>query len=140
MSSISYIHNDGDEFVTEQVTTDAQTAEIRGHLPYRVLRLSLADGQLANDGTAKETVTVKVVDGLEVARGTDPVDATVLDHDGNVTVTVDGVETTKAITNGSMSFDVTTEKSAGSTIEVVAESLADHPAESDKSIIEVIQS
>lgn len=102
------------------------------------LRVTTQDGQVLNDGIDTETVTITVVDGLEIARGTDPADATVLDYDGDMTVTVDGVETAKTLTKGSVSFDVTTEKQAGSTIEVVAESLADYPAESDSAEIEVI--
>lgn len=110
-----------------------------GSIPARHLRLSLADGQLTNDGADVETVTVEVVDGLEVVRGTDPADATVLNHDGDVTLTIDDVEMTKTLAKGSVAFDLTTEKPAGSTIEIVAESLADHPAESDRAEIEVIQ-
>jgi hypothetical protein len=138
MYSTKYQHNDSDDYVTELVTTDAQTAEIDGHLPYRVLSLSANNGQVANDGTDTETVTVKVVDGLEVARGIDPANATVLDYDGDVTLTVDGQKTTKTVTNGSVEFDLTTDKPAGSEIDVVAESLADHPAESDSEMIEVV--
>lgn len=106
--------------------------------PYRRLRLSPNESQLLNDGADKETVTIEVVDGLEVARGTDPSNATVLSYDGDVTLTFDGVEMTKMFTNGSVSFDLTTEKPAGSEIEIVAESLADHPAESDRAVIEVV--
>jgi len=138
MSSTEYQHNDGDDYVTELVNTDTQTAEITGHIPHRHLHVSLADGQVANDGTNTETVTVAVVDGLEIARGTVPSEATVLDYDGDVTLSVDSAEMTKTLTGGSVSFDVTTEKPAGSTIEIVAETLADHPAESDSATIEVV--
>jgi len=138
MHSIEYTHSDGDNYVTEQVTTDRQTSEIYGHLPYRVLVVTFADVQGSNDGTDSETVTVEVVNGLEVARGTDADDATVLDYDGDVTISVDGATTTKTSTNGSISFDLTTDKPAGSEIEIVAESLADHPAERDSATIEVM--
>ncbi len=139
MSSTEYQHSDGDDYVTENVTTDVQTAEMYGHLPYRVLKLGTFDGQLTNDGTDTEMLTVEVVDGLEVAKGTDPGNATVLDYDGDVALSIDGAETTKTLSNGTVSFELTTEKSAGSTIEIVAETLADHPAESDSATIEVIQ-
>lgn len=135
MSSTEYTHNDGDDYVTELVTTDAQTAEVYGHLPYRVLQVGVSDSQLTNDGTDTETVTVEVVSGLDVARGDDP---TVLDYDGDVTISIDGNETTKALTNGTVAFDLTTDKPAGSEIEIVAKSLADHPAESDSATIEVV--
>lgn len=137
MSSTEYVHNDGDDYVTEQVDTGNQVAEVYGHIPYRHLLVTVSDGQIANDGEDTETVTVEAVDGLEVARGTDPTEASVLDYDGDMTVTVDGQEVTKTLTNGSVEFDITTEKSAGSTIEIVAESLVDHPAKSDSVTIEV---
>lgn len=135
MSLSRYYRDNGDEFVTEEVTTDTQTAEVRGHLPYRVCHVTLVDGQLTNDGTDTETITIDVVSGLDVTRGDSP---TKLDYDGDVTLTIDGVETTKTLTNGSVSFDVTTKKLSGSTIKIVAESLADHPAESDSATIEVV--
>lgn len=138
MSLIKYIHTDGDEFVTEEVTTDAQTAEIHGHLPYRILSVTVGNGQISNGNTDTETVTVEVINGLEVARGTDRENATVLDYDGDVTLSIDGVETTKTLTDGSLSFNITTQKSAGSIIEIVAESLSDHPTESDSATIEVV--
>jgi hypothetical protein len=134
MSSTEYQHNDDDEYVTELTHTDTQTAETYGHIPYRQLRVSLSDGQISNDGTDTVTVTVEVVSGLDVARGDDP---TVLDYDGDVTLSVDGQQTTKTLTNGTVSFDLTTDKPAGSEIEILAESLADHPAESDHATIEV---
>jgi len=138
MSSTEYIHNDGDRFVTEKVDTGIQVAEVHGHIPFRQLLVRLNDGQVTNSGTDTETVTINVVDGLEVARGTDPNNATVLGYEGGLTVSIDGVETTKTLSNGTVSFDLTTDKPAGSTITVIAESLADHPAESDSVEIEVV--
>jgi len=73
--------------------------------------------------------------GLDVSRGDSP---TVLDYNGDVIITVDGQQTTKTLTNGSVEFDLTTDKSAGTEIEIIAESLADHPAESDRATIEVV--
>jgi len=104
---------------------------------YRMLNITLEDQQIKGDDTETETVTIEVVSGLEVARGKDLTDATVLAYDGDVTVSVGDTVTTKTLTNGSVSFDVTTTKTAGSEIEVVAESLANHPAESDTATIEV---
>jgi len=135
MSSIEYQHDDGDDYVTELTHTDNQTAEVYGHIPYRHLRVSLADTQLLNDGTDSETVTIEVMSGLDVSRGDSP---TVLDYNGDVIITVDGQQTTKTLTNGSVEFDLTTDKSAGTEIEIIAESLADHPAESDRATIEVV--
>lgn len=139
MSLINYTHNEGEPFVTEHVDTGTQVAEITGHIPYHKLRAETEDGEIAGDGQDTETVTIEVVDGLEIARGSEADPAAVLDYDGDVTLSIDGVETTKALTDGSVSFEVTTEKLAGSTIEIVAESLADHPAESDSATIEVVE-
>jgi len=133
-----YKHNNGDDYVTELIHTETQTAEVYAHIPYRHLRISLSDSNLINDGSDTVTLTITVVDGLEVARGTAPENASVLDYDGDVTLFVDGGELIKTLTNGSVAFDITTEKSAGSTIEVVGKSLADNPAESDSATIEVV--
>lgn len=103
------------------------------------INIGISDGEVANDGTNTETITISVVDGLEVARGTDPANATVLDYDGDVTVSIEGAKTTKTLSNGTVSFDLTTDKPAGSTITVTAESLTDHPSESDSATIEVRQ-
>jgi len=135
MPSIEYTHNNGDDYVTKRVTTDEQTAKVYGHIPYRQFQVALSDNQLVNDGTATETVTIKVVSGLNIVRGDSP---TVLDYNGDMAVLVEDKEMTKTLTNGSVSFDLTTTKSAGSEIEIVAESLADHPAKSDSSSIEVV--
>jgi len=139
MPSTDYTRDAGDDYVTEQTDTGSQVAQTYGHVPYRHFRVSTDDREVVNDGTDTEVVTVEVVNGLEVARGTAPVDATVLDYDGDVTVRVDGIELTKTLTDGGVSFDVTTEKSAGSVIEVEAADLADHPAESDTAEIEVTE-
>lgn len=135
MSSIEYKHKHGDDYVTETITTSTQTAEVYGHIKYRQLRISLSESELINDGSDTETVTIEVVSGLDVSRGDPP---TMLDYNGDVTITVDGKQTTKTLTNGSLSFDLTTDKPAGSEIEIVAESLANHPAESDSATIEVV--
>jgi len=136
MSSIEYKHNNGDGYVTELTHTDNQTVEAYGHIPYRHLRLSLSDGQLKNDDTDSETVTIEVVSGLDIARDDSP---TVLDYDGDVILSVNGQKTTKSLNNGSLEFDIRTDKPAGSGIVAVAESLANHPAERDSATIEVIQ-
>lgn len=136
MSSISYSH-DGGNYVTEIKETGSQEVEVKGHIPFRHLLATSSDNQLTNDGDI-ETVTIRVVDGLEVARGTAPENATVLDYSVDVTVSIDGVKTTKTLSNGTVSFDLTTDKPAGSTITVTAESLAENPAESDSATIEVV--
>lgn len=138
MPLTKYTHNNGGDYVTEYVETANQVAEVVGHIPYRHLTVTASDRQVTNDSTDTETVTVSVVDGVKVSRGTDPAEATVLDYSGDVTMRIDGVETTKTLTGGSVSFDLTTEKPAGSTIEVGAVGLADHPAESDSVEIEVV--
>jgi len=113
--------------------------EARSHAGWmHTLTVVLDDGQVINDNTDTETVMIKVVDGLEVVKGTSPSNATVLDYGGDVTLSVDGQQTTKTLTNGTVEFDLTTDKSAGSEIEIFAESLADHPAESDSATIEVM--
>lgn len=113
MSSTSYEHRDGDDYVTEVVDTGTQTAEIRGPIPYRQFRVSVDDGQVRNDGADTETVTVEIVDGLEVARGTDPTDASVLPVDATARVNIDGAEVSVSLTGGSGTRDVTTTKARG---------------------------
>ena len=102
------------------------------------IRVTVEDGTVTNDGTDTERITVWLVNEfMDPEKPFD--DIAVLDRNDDVTVTVDGAELTKTLTNGIVSFDVTTEKSADSTIEIVAESLADHLAESDSATIEVTQ-
>lgn len=128
---------DGD-YVAETVTTDAQTAEIIGHIPARHLRLTVDDGRVLSDGSDTETLTVEVVSGLAVARGTSPSDADVLSVDDTAVVEVDGNPVSVDISDGSGSTTITTTKSAGSTISVVAGELSSYPAETDSAEIEVV--
>lgn len=130
-----YTHTTGDEYVTETVETDSQTVEKVGHIPYHQLRLATDDGQLTSGGTDTETITVEVVDGLQRARGDTPAD--VLPYDGDVTIEIDGAETTKTVTDGSVSFDISTSKPAGASIAVRAVGLNNHPADTDSVSIEV---
>jgi hypothetical protein len=136
MSSINtaYSHTPGDKFVTETVETESQTVEKVGHIPYHQLRLATDDGQLTNDGSDTETLTVEVVNGLQRARGETP---DVLSYTGDVTLEIDGAETTKTVTDGSVSFDVSTSKPAGASITVRAVGLNSHPADPDNVSIEV---
>lgn len=138
MSSISYTHSDGDDYVTEITETPNQTAEAYGHIPYRVATISLADGSVANDGTDTETVTVEIVDGLEVARGTAPADASTLAESGTLTLSIDGAEVSVSLSDGTGRKDVTTTKSSGSTIDIEATGYDGGPIEADAVTIEVI--
>lgn len=126
------------DFVRAEGETPNQIFAFPHFSALKYLNVSLSDRGVVSDGTDFETVTISVVDGLEVARGTDPAEATVLDYSGDVTLSVDGSTTSKTLTNGTVSFDLTTDKPAGTEIEIVAESLADHPAESDSATIEVV--
>jgi hypothetical protein len=137
MNSIKYQHTSGDEYVTESIDTGTQVAQITGHLPYHRLRISHDDGVITNNGTDTETITVEVVDGVQVARENTPAD--VLGYDGDVTVEIDGAETTKSVTDGSVSFDLTTSKPAGAKIAVQAVELNATPSDSDSVSIEVIE-
>jgi len=140
MSSISYRRDKGSDYITESVKTNTQTAETVGHLPYRVLRLSLSDGKIVNDGAETETVTVKVVDGLEIARGTNRGDATLLDYNGTVTVEIDGAEHSVSISGGVGSLDYATTQTAPTTVNVQAVALDAKPVDSsDVKTIEVTQ-
>lgn len=138
MVQTEYTHTDGDEKITEHITTDKQTVEIYGHLPFLHLCVTVQDGKIKNNGSDTETISISVVDGLEIVRGTDPTEATVLAYDGDANIKFDGQQATKTVTNGSVEFELTTDKPAGSEIKIVAESLADHPAERDSATIEVI--
>jgi hypothetical protein len=132
-----YSHSSGDKFVTERVTTNSQTATKTGHLPYHRLRISHDDGVITNNGTETETIAVEVVDGVQVARGNTPADT--LNYTGDVIIEINGAETTKSVTDGSVSFDLTTSKPAGAEITVQAAGLNNHPTDSDAVSIEVLQ-
>ena len=139
MSSIRHTHSDGDDYLTIEIETDEQTATEYGTRPYRVARLSIDDGQVANNGTDTETVGVAIVDGLDVARGTDPADASTLTESGTLTLSIDGAEVSVSISDGTGSKDVTTTKSAGSTIDVGAVGFDGGPIDPDTIEIEVTQ-
>ena len=104
---------------------------------YRLLSVSPQDGKIINDGADTEKVTISVVDGLEVARGTGPAEATVLGEDHTATVEIDGSPVDVPITDGSGTKEITTTKRDGSTISVEAVGLDGVPAESDSATIEV---
>jgi len=138
MTDITYTKND--DWINKETDTGVppNTPAIEHKWrSYRWLSVSLDDGYIVNNGSDTNTVTVRVVDGVEVARGSDPSNASVLSYDGDVVVTVDGSETTKTLSSGSLSFDLTTTKSAGDVITVKAVDLVDHPSESDVVNIEV---
>lgn len=137
MSSISYTHADGHKYVTKVVETDNQTAEVQGPIPYRHGHLSLADGSVVNDGTDTETVTVEIVDGLAVAQGTAPADATTLAEDATATLEIDGTTVDVSLTGGTGTKDITTTKSDGATIEVELVGLSTGPVDGDRVTIEV---
>jgi hypothetical protein len=105
--------------------------------PYRWLSVSVDDGKILNDGKDTESVTVEVINGLQVARDNTPAD--VLQYDGDVILKVNGAEMAKTLTDGRVVFDVTTEKSAGNSIDIVAKSLSNNIAKSDRAEIKVIQ-
>jgi len=130
---------DGPEVVKRyEAGTNGQATVRKGLNKYRCLHIDTQDQSIINDGSDTETITVSVVDGLAVGEGIDPSNADVLSYDGGVAISVDGSETTKTLTNGSVEFDITTDKAADSEIEIAAKSLADHPAESDSATIEVV--
>lgn len=129
-------HSDGDDYLELHITTDTQTAIDRA-TAYRWLHVSLSDTTILNDGSDSVTVTIEVIDGFEIATGTNRSNATVLPFDGDVYVEVDGAETTKTLSGGSLSFDVTTTKDSGSTIDIQATNLASVEAESHSATIEV---
>jgi hypothetical protein len=135
MSSTDYTHNDGDDYMTEKVDTGNQIAEVYGYLPYRKLNVTTSDGSVSTGGSDSVTVTVEVISQLDYLNNDRE---TMLAHDGDVTVRIDGAAVTKTVSGGTVEFDVTTEKPAGETIEIVAKSLADHPAESDSVKLEVM--
>lgn len=139
MSSTEYVRNDNDDYVTERVTTDTQTAEVYGHLPYRVVTVTPSDGEVLNDGADVETVTVEIVDGLSVARETNPDAASTLAESGTVTLSIDGATIDVTISDGIGTKDVTTTKAAGSTIDVETVAYDSGPIEGDSAAIEVIQ-
>lgn len=136
MSSIEYTHDPGDKFVNELIDTGTQVAEVTGHIPYHKLRVEADDGEIAGDGQDTETVTISVISGLDYVSNDRE---TVISYSGEVTGTVDGTERTAQITDGTVSFDVTTDKPAGETMEIEAMTLGDVPADPDQATVEVVE-
>lgn len=141
MSHERYPDGSGDEVV--EVIENAgreQNATVRRGIGqmYRQLVLMLEDGVLLNDGTETETLRVEIVNGLEIARGTDISNASLIIEDHTATLTVDGTEVDVTVTDGTGKTDITTTKSDGSTIDVQVAGLTSHAAsESNIKTIEV---
>lgn len=135
MLSTEYKKGTDGDLLVEIVNTESQTVEISGHIPYRHIRVSLSNDQLLNDAIDSTMVTIEVVSGLDLSRGDSP---DMINYNGDVTVFVDDIKMTKTVTNGSVKFDLTTDKQSGSEIGVVAKSLTGHPSEPDSAIIEVV--
>lgn len=138
MTTTEYRHDSDEEFVTEVTTTETQTSETVGHIPYRQFWLSADDRQVVGDGTDTETISVGVVSGLDVARGTSPANATTLSVTDDATIVVDGAEQTVSLSSGTATLDVQTTRPAGARIDVEAIDLASSPADSATVQIEVI--
>jgi hypothetical protein len=120
---------------TDEVLSVSETGVKTHHAFYHAIRCRSSPDSIQNNGTETAIITIEVVDGLQLARGETP--AAVLAYEGDVTLKIDGAETTKPMTAGSVSFDISTSKPAGSTITVRAVGLNDHAAESDGAMIEV---
>jgi hypothetical protein len=137
LTETEYRHDDGDPYIVEMTHTASQIATSYGHIPYRQFRISVASGEVLNDGIDTEVVTVEVVSGLQRARGETPAD--VLQYDGDAVIFIDGVETSKPLTDGKADFEITTTKPAGAAITVRATALANSPTDQDSETIEVLQ-
>lgn len=125
------------EELTYTATSKNSPAIMHQFEPYRWLSVSVDDGNVVNDGEETESVTVEVINGLQAVRGN--IDPDVLQYDGGVALEIDDAEMTKTLTDGRVVFDVTTEKSAGNSIDIVAKSLSNNIAKSDRADIKVIQ-
>jgi hypothetical protein len=132
MSSIEYVRESGDDFITEldHRWAGGETAEVVGHIPARHLRLTTPNG------TTDDPVEVAVVSGIQVARDNTPAD--VLAYDGDCVVAVAGQERTVTLTDGTATVDVQTDQPVGETVLVEALDLVDHPARADTARIEEV--
>lgn len=127
-----------EDYVTKVVETDEQTAELPCWSAYRVGSISLSDGEVTNDGVDTETISIEVVDGLEVARGSSTASAPILNVSGTATIEIDGAAVSVAISSGTGTKEVTSTKSAGSTISVEVVEIDVGPIEPDTAEIEVV--
>jgi len=134
------MYEKNNQYIKKAEETDDQEYSIPFWSPLKRLRLIYEDGQLTNDDTDTETVTLEVVDGLEIARGADPAEATVLDYDGTATVEIGGAEHSVSINGGTGTLDYATTQPAPATVDMQATALADVPAEvSNLRTIKLIQ-
>lgn len=125
------------DYVSKTENTDRQEYQIPLFRAYRALYIQVDDGEVTTGGDDTETVSVRLVDGLEVARGTDRGDATVLAENGAVTLSVDGAAVDVDLTDGVGSTSISTNKSAGTTIDVEATDYSGGPVEGGAATIEV---
>jgi hypothetical protein len=136
-----YELDESGEYLNKLIETSTSTdknnpAVVHQFRPYHQLRLSVDDGELINDGTDTETVTVELIDGLQVVRGNTPAD--VIDAAGDVILKIDGGEITKSLIDGAVSFEISTSKPIGSTIVVRVAEVNSHPSDSESVSINVV--
>jgi hypothetical protein len=139
-STVEYEKNG--EWIDTKIFTKTETsANSPAMLPkdsaYRHLQVSAEDNTIINDGTDTEAITIEVLNGLDIMRSDLP--ANTLNYDGDVALEIDGAKATKTVTDGSVSFDISTSKPAGAEIVVRAVGLNDHPADADSVSVEVLQ-
>lgn len=106
--------------------------------PYIHLRISVGKKEIRNDASDDVTVIIETTNGIEVCRGAELTNASVLGYNGTVKIRINEEMMMKEISDGVLSFGLKTEKPSGTSIEITAESLSDDPAESDSATIEVV--
>lgn len=135
----TYERNGG--WIDKKIDTKSENnspAVIPNKCPYIHLRINVDKKQIINNNSDSVAVTIKTVNGIEVCHGTELTNASVVAHNGTVEIHIDEKLTTKEISDGILSFNLKTDKPTGTSINIVAESLVDDPAESDSTTIEVV--
>lgn len=128
-------------YIYEVVNGGNGDAEVwRG--PRCVLSVSPEKPQVENNGK-QILVSMKVVDGTDISPETPLSEAAVMGYDGDATIFIHyhdrTTEITPKVSEGSVSFPVSTNQPSGTSVVVEAVSLSTRPAKSDKVSIDVVQ-
>lgn len=141
MDEINTTYEKNGRWIDKKIDTTSENnspAVVPNKSPYIHLRINVDKDEIKNNSSDSVTVTIETVDGMEICQGTELTNASVLKHNGTANIRINEKVTTKEISDGILSFSLKTDKPTGTSINIVAESLLDDPAESDSTTIEVV--
>lgn len=129
MSSTEYVHTDGDDYLTEKVHTETQTATVETSIPYRFIRLSVEDGRVTANGVDTEMITTEVVDNQQRRANPQTPANRLTAYDGTAIITIDGTVVEVTVQSGVGRTPITVPSGRKYDVNVQPTRLIDQPAE-----------